>query len=207
MAKAGALEIVRRRSQSSGWPVMRACSGAGIFGTRSASWSLPSVIKIAPAMRPCGSSAIASDRAVINCVPASPSPSPTVTMRASTFSSRASSASTLARAVAFWSGRSPTDWLALSSTTTITMSDNGVRFSCWSAGFKRASTRHALAKARNHQPDSRRQSAKPTTARARTPTATIKPIGSRGSKSRVPFIAPTFPEGRAHALGRTYSCR
>ena len=106
IANAGAFLTNRRRSQSVSLPVSSRCRGAGRSSGKSASCTCPSLMAIRPATRARGSSAKASDRAVIRRVPASSSPSGTEMRRTSVFSRVVSAAVSASAVFWVWSGRS-----------------------------------------------------------------------------------------------------
>ena len=205
MAKAGALRTIRRRSQSVALPDCKRCTGAGTVGIRSMSWIRPSDSTTTPAIRPDGSSANASVRAVMARVPVSPVPSGTVISRSSVLAKPATSRRKFASASAVWLGRSLTDWLALSSITAITMSERASRFSRCRAGFAKATSNATAAKPRSHQPRNPRQSDRPITAALSAAIAQMNGQPISGSNT-TPVIAPTYRVAQARGPDPIYNC-
>jgi len=160
-----------------------------------------------PAIRARGSSASTSDRAVISCVPLSPSPSGTVTRRSSVFSRAVICAANVSAAAAVCAGRSARDWLALSSSSITTISVSGARSSCCTEGPDSAARTTSIAAPRSAQPCNPRSTAKATATSASAATPHKIGSGISGSKMMVDVIGPTCPAAQAHAPDRIYSCR
>src|SRR5262249_13608721 len=101
MPKRGAVTSTTRRSRSSLWPVIRACTGAAKPSAATSpgtSCTRPSVMKMAPATRSWGTSESAEDSAVNNRVPSvSPSAWPASTKRTSMPAMRASRSASATR--------------------------------------------------------------------------------------------------------------
>ena len=169
-----------RRSNSSGWPVSSACTGASKpsvcadFGT-SCTW--PSVIMMTPASRSGGVLASALLRSVKRLVPeaASPVGFDEETQRTCRLSSAASLVSSSRRMAAVCSGRPAMVWLVLSSRTTMAMLARLSRSSCRSVGLESASSSAASDSARNRAPRLRR-----TSSSATSTTASAAPPRTRG---------------------------
>ena len=159
MPKRGAAEIAMRRSRSSLWPVISACTGAwkpSAAALAGMSCTRPSVIMKAPATRSTGTSDSAEDSAPNSCVPSvSPSAWPASTTRTSSplifFSSLTSASCASAVSLVRW----PKFWLGLLSTTTTATDDSGSRSSRVNDGLASASTISASAATRTAAPRER----------------------------------------------------
>jgi len=177
-----------RRSNSSGWPVSSACTGASKpsvcadFGT-SCTW--PSVIMMTPASRSGGVLASAALRSANRLVPDAVSPvgREDVTQRTCRLAMPASLVSSSRRMAAVCSGRPPIDWLRLSSTTTMAMLARLSRSSCRSVGLERASNSAASDRARSRAPRLRRSSSSATSTAASAAPTQNRGAGTIGEKS------------------------
>ena len=177
-----------RRSNSSGWPVSSACTGASKpsvcadFGT-SCTW--PSVIMMTPASRSGGVLASALLRSANRLVPAAVSPVglEEVTQRTCRLAMPPSLASSSRRMAAVCSGRPAMVWLVLSSTTTMAMLARLSRSSCRSVGLASASSSAASDSARSSAPRLRRNSSSATSTTASAAPAQNRGAGTIGEKS------------------------
>ena len=152
MPKRGVCVSTTRRSISSAWPVISACTGAAkpsAAASAGTSCTRPSVIRIAPATRSGGTSASVADSAENSRVPSvSPSASPASTTRTSRPGMRLSRSTSVARAASVCALRSPKFWLGLLSTMTAATEGIGSRSSRVNEGLASASTISASASAR-----------------------------------------------------------
>ena len=156
MPKRGVCVSTTRRSISSLWPVMSACSGAAkpsAAASAGTSCTRPSVIMMAPATRSGGTSASVELSAENSRVPSfSPSACPasaTRTSRPGMWLSRSTSA---LRTSSVCLLRSPKSWLGLLSTMTAATEGIGSRSSRVKDGLASASTIRPSAMARSTAP-------------------------------------------------------
>ncbi len=161
MAKRAASTTVSLRSRSSRRPAIRACSGAFTCDFFGASWTSPSVIRMAPATRSGGTSASAALRAAKSWVPLS---SPVVWV--ATLVSRTSRSFSPARrflisvrAFSASARRVSMPMLCERSVTITATSLNGSRCSCTMSGLASTARVTAKASARAQAPRARRNSA------------------------------------------------
>ncbi len=162
MPKRGAATMAMRRSRSSLRPVISACTGAVkpiAAALAGMSWTRPSVIRKAPAMRSVGTSDNAEDTAPNNLVPSvSPSACPASTTRTSRPLICFSRSTRASRACSVCLARSPKFWLGLLSTTTAATDDSGSRSSRVNEGLASASRISANAATRIAAPRARASS-------------------------------------------------
>ena len=156
MPKRGAVTSTTRRSRSFLCPVISPCTGAAkpsAAASLGTSCTRPSVMKITPATRSCGTSESAEDSAVNSRVPSvSPSAWPASTKRTSMPGMRPRRSASAARAASVCFSRSPNSWLGLLSTTTTATEVSGSRSSRVSDGLASASTNSASAMVRTKAP-------------------------------------------------------
>jgi hypothetical protein len=177
-----------RRSNSSGVPVRRACTGAskpstwGDFGT---SWTWPSVSMITPASRSGGVLASAPLRSAKRLVPAACSPVGLEddTQRTCRLAIAPSLDSRSRLTAAVWSGRPAMVWLRLSSVTTMAMLARLSRSSWRSVGLASARSSAAKDTARSSAPRERRIRSITTRIAANTTPAQKTGPGTIGEKS------------------------
>ncbi len=152
----GAAMSTTRRSRSFLWPVMRACTGAAKpsdAASPGTSCTRPSVMRMAPATRSCGTSESAEDSAANSRVPSvSPSAWPASTKRTSKPGTWLSLSESAARTSSVCLVRSPNSWLGLLSTTTTATEVKRSRSSRVIEGLTSASTNSASASVRANAP-------------------------------------------------------
>src|SRR5215471_5911093 len=196
MPKRGAAISTTRRSLSLGLPVMRACTGAAKPSapmSAGTSWTRPSVMKIAPAIRAGGTSAGVALSAPNKRVPSvSPSAWPASITRVSMPGMRCSRWVTAARAASVWAARSPKPWLGLLSTTTTATEVRGSRSSRVSDGLASASTMSASAPLRTRAPRLRDSTNSAAMTAATAAAAQTNSTGTRGEKL-MPNTTLKFP--------------
>ena len=198
MPKRGAVTSTTRRSRSSLWPVMRPCTGAvkpSAATSPGTSCTRPSVIKIAPATRSCGTSESAEESAVNNRVPSvSPSACPASTKRTSKPGIWPSRSASAARAASVCCRRSPKSWLGLLSMTTAATEVSGSRSSRVIEGLASASTNSASAMARTNAARARAKTSRSESTSAIAAAAHTMYAGTRGEKEipRFNVSSPVF---------------
>src|SRR5216684_1287586 len=211
MPKRGAETSTTRRSRSSGWPVIRACTGAenpNAAASAGTSCTRPSVTRMAPAVRSGGTSASAAPNAANNRVPSvSPSASAASTTRVSSPGMRASRCASAARTASVCTSRSPKPWLGLLSMITTATEDSGWRSSRVKEGLASASASNARPAMRSGAPRLRMNSSSPATRTTAAKAAHSTSTGTSGAnaipKSTDLFLLPEPLEQRrdVHLIG------
>ena len=212
----GASTTVNTRSPSSRSPVIRLWTGAPISAATArvgTSWTCPSVIRIAPARRWRGISASARSRGLNNrepstgALPTSPPPGPTRTTRSSIDASSSRVDLICSRAVSRLDARSPTFWLAVSSTITTPISVKGSRSSTTKAGLANATSNAEAANVRQAIPPARRKTPTAKAANTSTVNPTRNGTGMSGLQSSDnAFIDRAAPGLPGREPGRLCSC-
>src|SRR5229473_485146 len=211
MPKRGADMSTTRRSRSSGWPVISACTGAAkpsAAASPGTSCTRPSVTRTAPATRSGGTSASAAPSAENSRVPSvSPSASPASTTRVSSPGMRASRCASAARTASVCASRSPNPWLGLLSMITTATEDSGWRSSRVKEGLASASASNARPAMRSGAPRLRMKTRSPATNVTAAKAAHSTSTGTSGAnaipKSTDWFLLPEPLEQRrdVHLIG------
>ena len=166
------------------------------------SWTRPSVIMIAPAMRSEGTSASAEPSAVNKRVPSvSPSDWPASITRTSSPGIRLRRPTIAARASAVCRARSPKFWLGLLSTTTTATELSGSRSSRVSEGLASASTTRASASARTTAPRLRDTNSSNDRMQAAATAAQRTWVATSGAKATPRFTFASYCPNRSSSAG------